>query len=122
MDLVKISIDRSSSDGLLPALNEFQKLCCINANMVALCRSEDDLLEWIGYGKLLNYITSVKRVVSFSIHVFTCSTDRVTPYNLIKLFLLCAIALPCFFCIKNWKEKVKLVKKFSVILIYREQE
>lgn len=54
LNAVEISISKLSSDYTPSALSKFQLLSCINANMVALCRDneDDDLLDWIGYGKL----------------------------------------------------------------------
>lgn len=58
MKSVKISMSELSSDYTPTVLSKYQLLCCINANMVALCRDnlDDDLMEWIGYGKLIELL------------------------------------------------------------------
>lgn len=51
-------MNKLSSDYTPTVLSKYQLLSCINANMVALCRDnvEDDLMDWIGYGKLIHFL------------------------------------------------------------------
>lgn len=60
---MEIIIRKPSSSDLEMTLKKSQKLCCINACMVALCSPEtDDLFHCRGFGKRNNINSSIENV------------------------------------------------------------